>query len=224
MLLFLLTWNIAFVTLRKKMDTQFAWAHALLFSWSVSSLCWWMSSKTPEKIWEVEFLKSLFWHHVYLIGWLVNHISSFKGLFCCCLAFRVAVENMDASYSVDFEHKKIYIYTHMHTHVFSLETLKTSLYGQCSEISQEHHWLCVFHSFCIDVIEPFQSESPCSAIRNVLLLLFKKYLYFIFGCVGSSFLCTDFGNLGLLFVAVHGFLIVMAPLTVEHRLYVCRLQ
>ena len=47
---------------------------------------------------------------------------------------------MDASYSVDFEHKKyIYIYTHMHTHVFSLETLTISLYGQCSEISQEYH-------------------------------------------------------------------------------------
>ena len=103
---------------KKKMDTQFAWAHALLFSWSVSSLCWWMSSKTPEKIWEVESLKSLFWHHVYLIGWLVNHISSFKGLFCC-LAFRVAVGNMDASYSLDFEHK-IYIYIHICIHMYFL--------------------------------------------------------------------------------------------------------
>ena len=130
MLLFLLTWNIAFVTLRKKMDTQFAWAHALLFSWSVSSLCWWMSSKTPEKIWEVEFLKSLFWHHVYLIGWLVNHISSFKGLFCCCLAFRVAVENMDASYSVDFEHKKnIYIYAYAYTCIFSRNIKDFSLWS-----------------------------------------------------------------------------------------------
>ena len=74
--------------------------------------------------------KSLFWHHVYLIGWLVNHISSFKGLFCCCLAFRVAVENMDASYSVDFEHKKnIYIYTYAYTCIFSRNIKDFSLWS-----------------------------------------------------------------------------------------------
>ena len=48
------------------------------------------------------------------------------------------------------------------------------------------------------------------------------FIYFIFGCVGSSLLCAGFfsgcSEQGLLFVAVHGLLIAVASLVAEHRL------
>ena len=51
---------------------------------------------------------------------------------------------------------------------------------------------------------------------------------FIYGCVGSSLLRAGFlfscGESGLLFVAVRGLLIVVAPLVAEHGLYVHGLQ
>ena len=58
---------------------------------------------------------------------------------------------------------------------------------------------------------------------TVIIYLFLKFIYlFIFGCIGSSLLCAGFlsscGEQGLLFVAVHGLLIVVAPLVVEHEL------
>ena len=51
---------------------------------------------------------------------------------------------------------------------------------------------------------------------------FLLYIY-IFGCVGSSLLHVGFffsscGERGLLFIAVHGLLIVVASLVVEHGL------
>ena len=55
-----------------------------------------------------------------------------------------------------------------------------------------------------------------------LLLLF----FFVFGCTGSLLLLCELslcGERGLLFVAVHRLLIVVASL-VEHRLWVHRLQ
>ena len=52
--------------------------------------------------------------------------------------------------------------------------------------------------------------------------LFYLFIYFIFGCIGSSLLRTGFlsscGERGLLFVAVHGLLIAVASLVVEHGL------
>ena len=59
-----------------------------------------------------------------------------------------------------------------------------------------------------------------------VLGFFKKiilFIYFIFGCVESSLLCAlqlslVGGELGLLFIAVHGLLIAVASPVAEHRL------
>ena len=51
--------------------------------------------------------------------------------------------------------------------------------------------------------------------------MYLLFIYFIFGCVGSSLLCAGFsscGKWGLLFVAVRGLLIAMASLVAEHGL------
>ena len=58
-----------------------------------------------------------------------------------------------------------------------------------------------------------------SVYKNDYIDLFI-YL-FIFGCVGSSLLRAAFsscGERGLLFIAVHGLLIAVASLVVEHEL------
>ena len=56
----------------------------------------------------------------------------------------------------------------------------------------------------------------------------KKFIYlFIFGCVGSSFLCKAFSSCserGPLFIAVHGPLTVAASPIAEHRLQTRRLS
>ena len=52
-------------------------------------------------------------------------------------------------------------------------------------------------------------------------VLFCFFNLFIFGCVGSSLLHAGFsscGEQGLLFSGVHGFLIAVVSLVVEHRL------
>ena len=56
-----------------------------------------------------------------------------------------------------------------------------------------------------------------------LFVFLKKFInLFIFGCFGSSLLHESFlsicGERGLLFVAVHGLLIVVASLVAEHGL------
>ena len=63
---------------------------------------------------------------------------------------------------------------------------------------------------------PPEKSPPCK------LLFLKNYLYFIFGCVGSSLLRTDFSlvaaNGGLLFTAVHRLLTAVASLVAKHGL------
>ena len=57
-----------------------------------------------------------------------------------------------------------------------------------------------------------------------VLFFLNKFIYFIyftFGCIGSSLLRAGFlscGERGLLFVAVRGLLIAVASLVVEHGL------
>ena len=63
--------------------------------------------------------------------------------------------------------------------------------------------------------------SPLSLAPGPSFFFFLIYLLFIFGCIGSLLLRTAFsscGERGLLFVAVHGLLIVVASIVVEHRL------
>ena len=51
------------------------------------------------------------------------------------------------------------------------------------------------------------------------IIFFNNIFIFIFGCTGYSLLSAAFLQLwGLLFVVVHGLLIAVAPLIVEHRL------
>ena len=50
-------------------------------------------------------------------------------------------------------------------------------------------------------------------------LIFKKFIYFIFGCTGSLLLrglSLVAGERGLFFIAVHWLLIVVASLVVEN--------
>ena len=58
--------------------------------------------------------------------------------------------------------------------------------------------------------------------------LFFFNLFFIYGCVGSSFLCEGFlsscGKWGPLFIAVRGPLTIAASLVAEHRLQTRRLS
>ena len=60
------------------------------------------------------------------------------------------------------------------------------------------------------------------------ILFFKKFIYlFIYGCVGSSFLCEGLLQLwqvGPLFIAVRGPLTIAASLVAEHRLQTRRLS
>ena len=60
------------------------------------------------------------------------------------------------------------------------------------------------------------------AFLKFLFIYFLKFIYFIFGCIGSSLLCarafSSCGERGLLFIAVRGLLIVVASLVVEHGL------
>ena len=62
------------------------------------------------------------------------------------------------------------------------------------------------------------------------LIFFLKFIYFIylfiFGCVGSSFLCEGFscGERGPLFIAVRGPVTVAASLVAEHKLQTRRLS
>ena len=53
------------------------------------------------------------------------------------------------------------------------------------------------------------------------IFFLKFFIYLFFHCVGFSLLCVgflSFGEQGLLFLAVHGLLIVVASLVVEHGL------
>ena len=55
----------------------------------------------------------------------------------------------------------------------------------------------------------------------ILERYFLQFYLFIFGCAGSSLLCELFcscGEQGLLSVAVHGPLLALAALVVEHGL------
>ena len=52
------------------------------------------------------------------------------------------------------------------------------------------------------------------------VLFIYLFIYFIFGCVGSSLLHVAFsscGEQGLLFIEVHGLLIAVVSLVVEHE-------
>ena len=59
-------------------------------------------------------------------------------------------------------------------------------------------------------------------------IFLKLINLFIYGCVGSSFLCEGFLQLrqvgGPLLIAVRGPLIIAASLVAEHRLQMCRLS
>ena len=63
---------------------------------------------------------------------------------------------------------------------------------------------------------------------DIIFFYFLIYfILFIFGCVGSSFLCEGFLQLrrvGPLFIAVRGPLTVAASLVAEHRLQTRRLS
>ena len=63
---------------------------------------------------------------------------------------------------------------------------------------------------------------------DYLFFFFTIFIYlFIYGCVGSSFLCEGFLQLrqaGALFIAVCGPLIIAASLVAEHRLQTRRLS
>ena len=61
----------------------------------------------------------------------------------------------------------------------------------------------------------------------VLLVILCKFIYFIFGCIGSLLLRTGFslvGKRGLLFIAVRRRLIAVASLVAEHGLQARGLQ
>ena len=76
--------------------------------------------------------------------------------------------------------------------------------GKMAGLKKEH--TSVFFAFCFLKIFPLESTRPL----------------FFCNCIGSSLLCTGFlsscSEQGLLFVAVHGLLIVVASLVAEHRL------
>ena len=60
-----------------------------------------------------------------------------------------------------------------------------------------------------------------SSLVKCLLTSFTHFLFFIFGCIGSSLRCAGFlwcGEPGLLFVAVRRLLLAVASLVVEHGL------
>ena len=79
----------------------------------------------------------------------------------------------------------------------------------------------------INLMEKKQKENPPSFVRPFFFFLNFIYL-FIYGCVGSSFLCEGFlsscGKWGPLFIAVHGPLTITASPVVEHRLQMRRLS
>ena len=70
----------------------------------------------------------------------------------------------------------------------------------------------------------FRDSLASEAIRtqgSFFFFFINLFILFIFGCVGSSLLCTGFsscGEWGLLFVAVRGLLIAVASLVAEHGL------
>ena len=60
-----------------------------------------------------------------------------------------------------------------------------------------------------------------------IFIFYFIYLFIIYGCVGSSFLCKGFLSLwqvGPLFITVRGPLTIAASLVVEHRLQTRRLS
>ena len=65
-------------------------------------------------------------------------------------------------------------------------------------------------------------------IERMFCLSLLNFIYlFIYGCVGSSFLCEGFLQLwqvGPFFIAVHGPLTIAASLVAEHRLQTRRLS
>ena len=74
---------------------------------------------------------------------------------------------------------------------------------------------------------PFHSVD-CFLCYTEGFFFFNIFIYlFIFGCVGSSFLCEAFsscGEQGPLFIVVRGPLTVVASLVAEHRLQTRRLS
>ena len=63
----------------------------------------------------------------------------------------------------------------------------------------------------------------CRCVYALFFVCFYTFIYlFIFGCIGSSLLCTrafsSCGERGLLFVAVRGLVIAVASLVAEHGL------
>ena len=217
MLLFLLPWNRTFVTLRKKKGYTICLSSCFYFFLAYFLI---LLMNIFKNSWES------------LGGWVSKEfiltLCLFDRLACKShfqlqrfVLFLLSLQNGCWKYGCKlfswFWTWNIYIYIYICIHVCFL--WKIFLHGQCSEISQEYHWLCVFHSFCINVIEPFQSGSPCSAIRNVLLLLFKRqYLFILFLAVlglrfcaqalaswgYSLLLCTDFSLWWLLLLRSTG--------------------
>lgn len=126
-----------------KKDTQFAWAHAFLFSWSISILL----INICKNSWES--LRGWVSKEFILTPCLFDRLaykSHFQLQRLVLLLFSLRGGYWKFGCKILFDLNMKYIY--MHICVFSLEALKISC-GQCSEISQEYHWLCVFPSFCI---------------------------------------------------------------------------
>ena len=69
------------------------------------------------------------------------------------------------------------------------------------------------------VYSPVSETSGFKTLSEVVFWVFLNFIYFIFGCVGSSLLAfSSCGERGLLFVAVRRLLIAVAFLVAEHEL------
>ena len=74
------------------------------------------------------------------------------------------------------------------------------------------------------LVYPFRgtrsSGTPVSVVPDLGFFIYIILLFIYFGCAGSSLLLRLFSSCGggLLFIAVHGFLIAVVSLVAEHRL------
>ena len=87
----------------------------------------------------------------------------------------------------------------------------------------EFHIIYMYHKILFFFSQPFKVVKTILGLHTLYLFIyFKKFIYlFIFGCVGLRCCARAFsscGERGLLFVAVHGLLIAVASLVVEHGL------